>query len=154
MMIFRCDCRGCNNTDTKLDSLIINKTDGSTETYDICKECLERIRNIIEGTTNIVKEEEQDASETPIVKEEEQDISETPIVNKRKLKGISTIVENYGIDKLKEEYLVKCRSAADIALEIGVEKTALVQYLSRVNITRRKYRDKEKSKSSDVKEGN
>ena len=53
------------------------------------------------------------------------------------------------VDKLKEEYLVKKRSAKDIALELGISNITLAQYLAKLGISKRNYKNREHDEKED-----
>ena len=68
--------------------------------------------------------------------------------------NVKELIESYGIDKLKEEYLVKNRSAKDIAIELGISKITLAQYLAKLGISKRNSKNREHVTEHDKKEDN
>lgn len=155
MIVFKCDCKGCNNTGVKLNSLTIDTVEGDTATYDICSDCLCKIQNIINSDragrkvitmTEVVGEE----CITPVINEHDT----TSIECNNSKSNITAVIEAYGIDKFKEEYCVNGRSIPSLALELNVNKSSLAQWVSRNGIRKRKAKDKETETSCDSKEDN
>ena len=63
------------------------------------------------------------------------------------------LIEDYGIERLKHEYIDNNRYSAELAAEIGVSKTTLDMHLRKLGITKRK-KHKDENKEASEKEDN
>lgn len=152
MQVIKCDCNGCNNISLKMNKVTVNNIDGSTKDYDICDDCLNKITNVINNVsvvdnTAVITDNKKTIKEK-IILQASSDDKEPKKLNAKEL------IESYGIDKLEEEYLVKNRSAKDIAIELGISKITLAQYLSKLGISKRKSKNREHVTEHDKKEDN
>ncbi len=149
MKVVKCDCSGCNKVSVKMNKITINLEDGTTEVYDICNKCLSKINSVINGKTPEIQ------TETHEIQTETHEIqTETHEVTKKNKKGdVIALINEYGMDRLKEEYIENNKSAKEIADELGISKTTLAQALSRLGITKRKH-NKEHKDTNNEKEDN
>ena len=149
MKVVKCDCSGCNEISIKMNRITINLENGNTRVYDICNNCLNKITSII--NTEVPKVQ----TEVPKVQTEVPKVqTEVPKVQTKNKKGeIIALLKNYGLDRLKTEYIDNNRSAQEIADELGIGRIALAQTLSRLGITKRKH-DKEHRDASNEMEDN
>ena len=142
MKVVKCDCSGCNKVSVKMNKITINLEDGTTEVYDICNKCLSKINSVINGKTPEIQTETHEIQ------------TETHEVTKKNKKGdVIALINEYGMDRLKEEYIENNKSAKEIADELGISKTTLAQALSRLGITKRKH-NKEHKDTNNEKEDN
>lgn len=155
MRVVKCDCNCCNNVDIKMNKVTINDKDGSTKAYDICDDCFSKIMNAINninivGNTTISQVANADKAVV------ENEVTSQTLHNDKGSKRLTfkKIIDTYGIDKLKEEYLVKNRSAGDLAMELGISQVALVTNLNKLGIYKRKPKNKEHMTANDKKEDN
>lgn len=155
MRVVKCDCNCCNNVDIKMNKVTINDKDGSTKVYDICDDCFSKIMNAINninivGNTTISQVVNADKAVV------ENEVISQALHNDKGSKRLTfkKIIDTYGIDKLKEEYLVKNRSAGDLAMELGISQVALVTNLNKLGIYKRKPKNKEHMTANDKKEDN
>lgn len=156
MKVIKCDCNGCNNVSLKMNKVTVNNIDGSTKVYDICDDCFSKIMNVINNVNVVGNTALGQAVITDIKKNVEEKIIEQASSDGKKPKrlNVKELIESYGIDKLKEEYLVKNRSAKDIAIEIGISKITLAQYLTKLGISKRNSKNREHLTEHDKKEDN
>lgn len=133
----KCNCKGCNNKAVELNKLVTRDTSGHKGVYNICDECLCRINKILDGD-NIINDLD--------VKNVKSD--------KPKRKTAVQVIEEFGIDRLRDEYVNKGRRTKELAEELGVSVASLAQHLNRLGITKRGAKKREGSTSSDSKEGN
>lgn len=106
--------------------------------------------SIVDNTTigqAVITDIKKDVEEK-IITQASSDIKEPKRLN------VKELIESYGIDKLKEEYLVKNRSAKDIAIELGISKVTLAQYLAKLGISKRNSKNREHVTEHDKKEDN
>lgn len=156
MRVIKCDCNGCNNVSLKMNKVTVNNIDGSTKVYDICDDCFSKIMNVINNVNVVGNTTLGQAVITDIKKDvKEKLITQASSDSKEpKRLNVKELIESYGIDKLKEEYLVKNRSAKDIAIELGISKITLAQYLAKLGISKRNSKSREHVTEHDKKEDN
>lgn len=156
MRVVKCDCNGCNNVSIKMNKVTVNNIDGSTKAYDICDDCFSKIMNVINNVSIVDNTTIGQAVITDIKKDVEEKIitQASSDIKEPKRLNVKEIIESYGIDKLKEEYLVKNRSAKDIAIELGISKVTLAQYLAKLGISKRNHKSREHTTDCDKKEDN
>lgn len=156
MRVVKCDCSGCNNVSIKMNKVTVNNIDGSTRAYDICDDCFNKIMNIINNVSIVDNTTIGQAVITDIKKDVEEKIITQASSDSKEPKrlNVKELIESYGIDKLKEEYLVKNRSAKDIAIELGISKVTLAQYLAKLGISKRNSKNREHVTEHDKKEDN
>ena len=156
MRVVKCDCNGCNNVSIKMNKVTVNNIDGSTKAYDICDDCFNKIMNIINNVSIVDNTAVCQAVITDCKKVVEEKIITQASSDSKEPKrlNVKELIESYGIDKLKEEYLVKNRSAKDIAIELGISKVTLAQYLAKLGISKRKSKNREHVTEHDKKEDN
>ena len=156
MRVIKCDCNGCNNVSLKMNKVTVNNIDGSTKVYDICDDCFSKIMNVINNVTIVDNTTIGQAVITDIKKDAEEKIVTQASSDSKEPKrlNVKELIESYGIDKLKEEYLVKNRSAKDIAIELGISKITLAQYLTKLGISKRNSKNREHVTEHDKKEDN
>lgn len=156
MRVVKCDCNGCNNVNVKMNKVTINNIDGSTKVYDICDDCLSKIMNVINNVSVIDNTTLGQAVITDIKKDVKEKIIEQASSNGKKSRklNVKELIESYGIEKLRDEYLVKNRSAKDIAIELGISKVTLAQYLAKLGISKRNPKSREHTTDCDKKEDN
>lgn len=152
MKVIKCDCNGCNNVSLKMNKVTVNNIDGSAKAYDICDDCFNKIMNAINNVSVV--------DNTAVITDIKKDVKEKLITQassdgkEPKRLNVKELIESYGIDKLKEEYLVKNRSAKDIAIELGISKITLAQYLAKLGISKRNSKSREHVTEHDKKEDN
>lgn len=156
MRVVKCDCNGCNNVSLKMNKVTVNNIDGSTKVYDICDDCFDKIMNVINNVSVVDNTAVCQAVITDIKKDTEEKIITQASSDGKKSKrlNVKELIESYGIDKLKEEYLEKNRSAKDIAIELGISKITLAQYLTKLGISKRNSKNREHVTEHDKKEDN
>ncbi len=156
MKVIKCDCNGCNNVSLKMNKVTVNNIDGSTKVYDICDDCFSKIMNVINNVSVVDNTAVCQAVITDIKKDAEEKIITQASSDGKEPKrlNVKELIESYGIDKLKEEYLVKNRSAKDIAIELGISKITLAQYLTKLGISKRNSKNREHVTEHDKKEDN
>lgn len=156
MKVIKCDCNGCNNVSLKMNKVTVNNIDGSAKAYDICDDCFNKIMNAINNVSVVDNTAVCQAVITDIKKDvKEKLITQASSDGKEpKRLNVKELIESYGIDKLKEEYLVKNRSAKDIAIELGISKITLAQYLAKLGISKRNSKSREHVTEHDKKEDN
>lgn len=156
MRVIKCDCNGCNNVSLKMNKVTVNNIDGSTKVYDICDDCFSKIMNVINNVSIVDNTTIGQAVITDIKKDVEEKIitQASSDIKEPKRLNVKELIESYGIDKLKEEYLVKNRSAKDIAIELGISKVTLAQYLAKLGISKRNSKNREHVTEHDKKEDN
>lgn len=159
----KCDCVGCNNVSDIMNVVTING-----KTYDICNEhskLLNEIFNLgmrteqpteqpteqtVEKEKPTVEKEVKTEKEVKQTKKEEVQTEQTE--QKARKKGdYATLIEQYGVDRLKTEYIDNNKSANEIARSIGIPKTALSHYIFKHNISKRTKKHDDNTKSD--KEG-
>lgn len=164
MRVVKCDCKNCENVSIKMNRITVNTVGGDTKVYDICEDCFNKIINVINNNNNNIiiyntgigqavlndtkkeakqKEAKQKDVNEKIITKASSDNKEPKRINVKKL------IESYGIDRLKEEYLVKKRSAKDIALELGISNITLAQYLAKLGISKRNFKNREHDEKED-----
>lgn len=156
MRVIKCDCNGCNNVSLKMNKVTVNNIDGSTKVYDICDDCFSKIMNVINNVNVVGNTTLGQAVITDIKKDVEEKIitQASSDIKEPKRLNIKELIESYGIEKLRNEYLVKNRSAKDIAIEIGISKVTLAQYLAKLGISKRNSKNREHVTEHDKKEDN
>lgn len=156
MKVIKCDCNGCNNVSLKMNKVTVNNIDGSTKVYDICDDCFSKIMNIINNVSVVDNTAVCQAVITDIKKDAEEKIITQASSDGKEPKrlNVKELIESYGIEKLREEYLVKNRSAKDIAIELGISKITLAQYLAKLGISKRSSKNREHVTEHDKKEDN
>lgn len=156
MRVVKCDCNGCNNVSIKMNKVTVNNIDGSTRAYDVCDDCFNKIMNVINNVSIVDNTTIGQAVITDIKKDvEEKIITQVSSDSKEpKRLNVKELIESYGIEKLRNEYLVKNRSAKDIAIEIGISKVTLAQYLAKLGISKRNSKNREHVTEHDKKEDN
>lgn len=156
MRVVKCDCNGCNNVSIKMNKVTVNNIDGSTRAYDVCDDCFNKIMNVINNVSIVDNTTIGQAVITDIKKDVEEKIitQASSDIKEPKRLNVKELIESYGIDKLKEEYLVKNRSAKDIAIELGISKVTLAQYLAKLGISKRNSKNREHVTEHDKKEDN
>lgn len=169
----KCDCVGCNNVSNIMNVVTING-----KTYDICSEhskllnemfnlglkTEQRTEQTVEKEVKTAKETKQTAekveqTEKEEVKKEKKAAKTEKVVEQTKQteqkaikKGdYTTLIEKYGVDRLRTEYIDNNKSASKIAKSIGIPKTALCAYLFKNNISKRTKKHDDDTKSD--KEG-
>lgn len=155
----KCDCVDCNNVSDIMNVVTING-----KTYDICNEhskLLNKLFNLgmrteqpteqtVEKEKPTVEKEEKTEKEVKQTKKEEVQTEQTK--QKARKKGdYTTLIEQYGVDRLKTEYIDNNKSANEIAMSIGIPKTALSHYIFKHNISKRTKKNDDSTKSD--KEG-
>lgn len=145
----KCDCVGCNNVSDIMNVVTING-----KTYDICNEhskLLNKMFNL--GMRTEQPTEQTVEKEKPTVeKAEKTEKEEVQTEQKARKKGdYTTLIEQYGVDRLKTEYIDNNKSANEIAKSIGIPKTALSHYIFKHNISKRTKKHDDNTKSD--KEG-
>lgn len=156
MKVIKCDCNGCNNVSLKMNKVTVNNIDGSAKAYDICDDCFNKIMNAINNVSVV----DNTAVYQAVITDSKKDVKEKIITQassddkEPKRLNVKELIESYGIDKLKEEYLVKNRSAKDIAIELGISKITLAQYLAKLGISKRNSKNREHVTEHDKKEDN
>lgn len=165
----KCDCVGCNNVSDIMNVVTING-----KTYDICNEhskLLNKLFNLgmrTEATVEKAEETETEVKQT--VKEEKQtekvteqtkktteqtkqkEVKTEQTEQKAMKKGdYTTLIEQYGVDRLRTEYIDNNKSASAIAKSIGIPKTALCAYIFKNNMNKRAKKHDDNTKSD--KEG-
>lgn len=161
MRVVKCDCKNCENVSIKMNRITVNTVGGDTKVYDICEDCFNKIMNVI-NNNNIVYNTEigqavlNDTKKDAKQKEAKQKDANEKIITKAssdnkepKRINVKKLIESYGIDRLKEEYLVKKRSAKDIALELGISNITLAQYLAKLGISKRNFKNREHDEKED-----
>ena len=176
MRVVKCDCKNCENVSIKMNRITVNTVGGDTKVYDICEDCFNKIMNVI-NNNNIVyntgigqavlNDTKKDVKQKDVKQKDvkQKDVKQKDIKQKEANEKIITkassnnkepkrinvkkLIESYGIDKLKEEYLVKKRSARDIALELGISNITLAQYLSKLGISKRNSKNREHDEKED-----
>lgn len=156
MRVIKCDCNGCNNVSLKMNKVTVNNIDGSTKVYDICDDCFSKIMNVINNVNVVGNTALGQAVITDIKKDVEEKIVTQASSDSKEPKrlNVKELIESYGIEKLRNEYLVKNRSAKDIAIEIGISKVTLAQYLAKLGISKRNSKNREHVTEHDKKEDN
>lgn len=149
MKVVKCDCRDCNNIGIELNKITVTSIDGNTKSYDLCDNCLNRILNILVNTPETVAKTPETVVNTP------ETVANTPETVVKTRPNVKKIIENYGIDRLKEEYITKGRTAKDLANEMGISKIALAQHLCKLGISKKSIDKKESMAENceDKKEG-
>lgn len=152
----KCDCVGCNNVSDIMNVVTING-----KTYDICNEhskLLNKLFNLgmrTEQPTEQTVEKEKPTVEKEVQtenKEKQTKKEEVQTEQKARKKGdYTTLIEQYGVDRLKTEYIDNNKSANEIANSIGIPKTALSHYIFKHNISKRTKKHDDDTKSD--KEG-
>lgn len=139
-----------------MNKVTVNNIDGSTKVYDICDDCFSKIMNVINNVNVVGNTALGQAVITDIKKDVEEKIVTQASSDGKEPKrlNVKELIESYGIDKLKEEYLVKNRSAKDIAIELGISKITLAQYLTKLGISKRNSKNREHVTEHDKKEDN
>lgn len=153
----KCDCVGCNNVSDIMNVVTING-----KTYDICNEhskLLNKMFNLgmrTEQPTEQTVEKEKPTVEKEVQTEQAKQKAEVKTEQteqKARKKGdYTTLIEQYGVDRLKTEYIDNNKSANEIANSIGIPKTALSHYIFKHNISKKtkKHGDNTKSDKEDV----
>ena len=156
MRVVKCDCNGCNNVSIKMNKVTVNNIDGSTRAYDVCDDCFNKIMNVINNVSIVDNTTIGQAVITDIKKDTEEKIITQASSDSKEPKrlNVKELIESYGIEKLREEYLVKNRSAKDIAIELGISKITLAQYLTKLGISKRNSKNREHVTEHDKKEDN
>ena len=156
MRVIKCDCNGCNNVSLKMNKVTVNNIDGSTRAYDVCDDCFNKIMNVINNVNVVGNTALGQAVITDIKKDVEEKIVTQASSDSKEPKrlNVKELIESYGIEKLRNEYLVKNRSAKDIAIEIGISKVTLAQYLAKLGISKRNSKNREHVTEHDKKEDN
>lgn len=162
----KCDCVGCSNVSDIMNVVTING-----KTYDICNEhskLLNKLFNLgmrAERQTEKTVEKEEEIKtevEQTVKKEVQTEHKEKQAENKEvktkqteqkaiKKGDYTTLIEQYGVDRLKTEYIDNNKSANEIAKSIGIPKTALSHYIFKHNISKRANKHDDNTKSD--KEG-
>ena len=169
----KCDCVGCNNVSDIMNVVTING-----KTYDICNEhskLLNKLFNLgmrteqpteqtVEKEKPTVEKAEKTEKEVKQTKKEEvqtenkekqtkkAEVQTEQTEQKARKKGdYTTLIEQYGVDRLKTEYIDNNKSANEIAMSIGIPKTALSHYIFKHNISKRTNKHDDNTKSD--KEG-
>lgn len=156
MRVIKCDCNGCNNVSLKMNKVTVNNIDGSTRAYDVCDDCFNKIMNVINNVSIVDNTTIGQAVITDIKKDVEEKIVTQASSDSKEPKrlNVKELIESYGIEKLRNEYLVKNRSAKDIAIELGISKVTLAQYLAKLGISKRNPKSREHTTDCDKKEDN
>lgn len=156
MKVIKCDCNGCNNISLKMNKVTVNNIDGSNKAYDICDDCFSKIMNVINNVSVVDNTAVCQAVITDIKKDAKEKIITQASSDSKEPKrlNVKELIESYGIEKLREEYLVKNRSAKDIAIELGISKITLAQYLTKLGISKRNSKNREHVTEHDKKEDN
>lgn len=156
MRVVKCGCNGCNNVSIKMNKVTVNNIDGSTRAYDVCDDCFNKIMNVINNVSIVDNTTIGQAVITDIKKDTEEKIITQASSDSKEPKrlNVKELIESYGIEKLREEYLVKNRSAKDIAIELGISKITLAQYLTKLGISKRNSKNREHVTEHDKKEDN
>lgn len=158
MLVLKCDCNGCNNVANKLNSITLTSIDGTTSSYAVCNECLRKVQDFFtyKAEEKAEKSKEFESVVKPKKEKSAKKESTTSEVSKKApmKKGEATkLIDEYGRDKVIEEYLEHRKSARVIAEKIGVTASALNMYLARLGVHKRGS-NKEEVTSSDSSEGN
>lgn len=151
----KCDCVGCNNVSDIMNVVTING-----KTYDICNEhskLLNKLFNL--GMRTEQPTEQTVEKEKPTVEKVEKTEKEVKQTKKAEAKteqteqkavkkgDYTTLIEQYGVDRLKTEYIDNNKSANEIAKSIGIPKTALSHYIFKHNISKRTKKNDDNTKS-------
>lgn len=131
---FKCDCTGCNVIAQKMNHITLKIKD-DVRSFDVCDQCMSKIEPMF-----INKESEKTAGI-------EFDTANTGKLTPREM------IDKYGLDKLRDDYVNKNMSAAELAQRVGINRTALISYLHRTGITKnKKNTDETGSNSKDESE--
>lgn len=165
MRVVKCDCKNCENVSIKMNRITVNTVGGDTKVYDICEDCFNKIINVINNNNNnniiiyntgigqaVLNDTKKEAKQKEAKQKDvnEKIITKASSDNKEpKRINVKKLIESYGIDRLKEEYLVKKRSAKDIALELGISNITLAQYLAKLGISKRNFKNREHDEKED-----
>ena len=155
----KCDCVGCNNVSDIMNVVTING-----KTYDICSEHSKVLNDMFNLGMRTEQKTEQTETEVNVTEKKEKQtekavektdkkVEKTESTEQKVIKkgDYTTLIEQYGVDKLRTEYVDNNKSASKIAKSIGIPKTALCAYLFKNNISKRTKKHDDDTKSD--KEG-